>query len=307
MRIVKNPPEPFHEGELAVQRRAGVAAMAAKVGAGIHDVLPPPAAAFLAARRFAVVGATDEGGRVWASPVVGEEGFLHVPEERTLEVRAAPPATDPLYAALRGEARVGLIAIDFAARRRVRVNGTAVPLAGDGFAIHVEQAYANCPKYIRRREPADGDRPRPVAREASRASELSSSQMRWIASADTFFIATAHRERGADASHRGGDPGFVRALDATRLAWPDYVGNAMFQTLGNLATNPACGLVFLDFRTGGALQLSGTARVAWDDPAAREIAGAERLVEFAVEQVIETEGAVHGGWQEGEPSPHNPR
>ena len=103
-----------------------------------------------------------------------------------------------------------------------------------------------------------------------------------------------------------GAPGFVQVLGERRLAWPDYAGNAMFQTLGNLASDPRAGLVFADFATGDVLQLSGRARVDWDPARAARVAGAERVVEFDIEAVRETRGALPLRSQTVEPSPFNP-
>jgi hypothetical protein len=107
-----------------------------------------------------------------------------------------------------------------------------------------------------------------------------------VASSDTFFIATAHPEAGADASHRGGNPGFVEVSgDGTTLLWPDYSGNAMFNTLGNLVADPSAGLLFLDGKRGGALQITGAAEILWDGPDVRRLPGAERAVRFRVAEV----------------------
>ena len=88
-----------------------------------------------------------------------------------------------------------------------------------------------------------------------------------IRSADTFFLGTTHPERGNDASHRGGPAGFVYAERKT-VEWPDYPGNNMFNSFGNLAVDPTAALLFIDFRNGRTLQLSGSANVVWDTPAA---------------------------------------
>ena len=82
--------------------------------------------------------------------------------------------------------------------------------------------------------------------------------------ADTFFVASAHPRRGTDVSHRGGDPGFVRMLDDHTLRVPDYAGNSMFNTLGNLHVNPRAGLLFVDFDRWRTLQLTGTATIRFD-------------------------------------------
>jgi hypothetical protein len=107
-----------------------------------------------------------------------------------------------------------------------------------------------------------------------------------IAAADSFFVASRSRGGngtafGADISHRGGRPGFVR-VDGDVLSIPDFRGNRYFNTLGNLIGEPRASLLFVDFESGDQLQLQGTACVDWGDTAVRGFAGAERLWRFHV-------------------------
>src|SRR5688572_31565600 len=88
----------------------------------------------------------------------------------------------------------------------------------------------------------------------------------FIARAPMFFIATADAEGRPDCSYKGGLPGFVRVIDDTTLAIPDYDGNGMYRTWGNVLVNPQVGLLFLDFEQPKRLRVNGTARVAEDDP-----------------------------------------
>jgi hypothetical protein len=146
---------------------------------------------------------------------------------------------------------------------------------------------------------------RPPATRESAA--LDRRQAALAARADTFFIASAHPQRGADASHRGGRPGFVEVSDdGRRLTFPDYSGNRMFQTLGNLAVNPRAGLLFLDWESGTALQLTGRARIVWDEQAVAVRPGAERLIEFAVDAVQEQQRALPARFSLIEPHRLNP-
>ena len=300
----------FHAGETAVQKQAGVEQMARRVGNGIHAELPPIAQDFLAGLPFAVLGMTDAAGQVWAGLLRGEPGFLQAEDATTVRIHALPSPHDPLYAVLTAEAtpsqNAGLLAVDLATRRRMRVNGTAEQDRPDGFILNVRQAYANCPKYIQRRE---------LHPEADNTSEnesavqgeiLSAAQQETIANADTFFIASANPESGADASHRGGNPGFVRVLDPATLRFPDYSGNTMFNTLGNIALNPNAGLLFVDFETGSTLQLTGQAAILWDAASAADFAGAERVVEFRVARVVEIRGAHRLNGELRDVSPFNP-
>ncbi len=93
-----------------------------------------------------------------------------------------------------------------------------------------------------------------------------------LANADTFFIASANvgeeagPARGADVSHRGGMPGFVRIDDATTLTTPDFSGNRFFNTLGNLLHDPRAGLLFVDFASGDLLYVAALAEIVWDGP-----------------------------------------
>lgn len=298
---------PYHEGELAVQARAGVQEMARRVGRSIGSTMPPPARDFLADQPMVTVGSVDEGGFPWASLVTGEPGFMQALDERWVRIAAQPPAGDPLVENIRINDQVGLIAIDPASRRRMRLNGR-VEVGPDGtIVIHAQQVYANCPKYIQARAWELSDRSVPSARPVWDDVELNPSQQRWIREADTFFIASSHEKGGVDVSHRGGHPGFVQVLNERVLIWPDYAGNMMFQTLGNLAVNPKAGLLFLDFDGGGTLQLTGRADILWDAARRAGYHGAERLVEFQVERVIEVERAANLRWSFVESSPFNPR
>jgi uncharacterized protein len=88
----------------------------------------------------------------------------------------------------------------------------------------------------------------------------------FIEGLDMFFLATADADGRPSCSYKGGDPGFVRALDEHTLAFPDYDGNGMFLSLGNALVNPEVGLLFVSFERRRRLRLNGTASVDTDDP-----------------------------------------
>ena len=298
----------FHEGELEAQRLAGVEAMARRVGNGIHAEMPDAAQEFLARQPFVVLGGTDKGGAVWCGMVTGVPGFARALDLRTAQIDALPPRSDPLYEILTGassENALGLLAIEPHTRRRMRVNGI-VEAQENGFLLHVRQAYANCPKYIQARSfvPANSDAAKLPA--TSRGGALTEAQAMKIAEADTLFIASAHAAGGADASHRGGNPGFVEVENATALVFPDYSGNMMFNTLGNLLANPRAGLLFTDFETGATLQLTGEAEILWDAESAARFPGAERVVRFRIAAVVEIKNAIALRGRFESYSPFNP-
>jgi predicted pyridoxine 5'-phosphate oxidase superfamily flavin-nucleotide-binding protein len=296
----------YHMGERAVQERAGVRAMSERIGRVFQAEMKPLFRTFIAHQRLVVLATVDGHGYPWASLLLGPPGFLHTPDERIVVITAAPAPGDPLPARLRTRPEIGIVVIDFATWQRLRVNGTAVNAADGTIVVTTEQVYGNCQQYIQRRAYAADDTTAADAGAVLEGTVLSPAQQAWIAAADTFFVASAHPEAGADASHRGGPPGFVQVVDDRTLRWPDYAGNMMFNTLGNIAAHPQIGLLFLDFTVGRILQLAGRAEILWDEAAAAAFPGAQRLVACTIDHVRELRGAYQGRWEFIEPSPFNP-
>ncbi|MEU5847934.1 pyridoxamine 5'-phosphate oxidase family protein [Saccharopolyspora shandongensis] len=287
-----------HEGERAVQERVG--------GRGSPDFgpkIPDGFGEFLQNQRMLIIGAPDENREVWATILTGDTGFADPLDETTIALDALPVPGSPLSGAFDLERQCGTLAIDPRVRRRIRVNGRARQ-DGDRLILRTEQVFRNCPKYIQLRElRVDSD---PAGRgEISTVSsaELSAYQQEWINSSDTFFIASYSEEHGADANHRGGQPGFVTVSGGRRLSWPDYVGNSFYMTLGNLELDPACGLLFLDWENGHALHLTGHARVDWNRGSAP---GAKRVIHFDVNRVVQVDNATALRWGLVEYSSFNP-
>ncbi|MGI8751001.1 MAG: pyridoxamine 5'-phosphate oxidase family protein [Acidimicrobiales bacterium] len=277
----------FHEGELLVQSQAGVGAKAARLGGMLSapDLRDGPGR-FLADRNFAVLTARDLSGRLWISPVTGPPGFLEVADATTLRLHALPASGDPLGNLPPGQP-AGLIAIDFAARRRARINGTLSVVSETGLELDVDQAFGNCPKYIRQRFLEHVPTSTQVHDESTlRTTSLEPHDTQLIRVADTFFLGTTHARRGSDVSHRGGPVGFVRT-DGDALWWPDYPGNNLFNSLGNLAVDDTAALLFADFADGRTVHLSGSATLEWD---AGDLAGDDghtgRRVRFVPREIV---------------------
>ncbi len=101
----------------------------------------------------------------------------------------------------------------------------------------------------------------------------------FIGSLGFFFLATADAEGRPDCSFKGGPPGFARVAAPDLLVFPDYDGNGMFKSLGNLLANPHVGLLFIAMgEAPRRLRVNGTAKVVGDDPLMAEIPGAQLLV-----------------------------
>jgi uncharacterized protein len=274
----------FNADELMAQTLAG----GGPRGSGIRDFLPEQHRRFFSQLPYVFAGAIDLQGWPLATLQTGDPGFVQSPDPRTLHIAALPDAEDPANEALSANREIGILGIDFATRRRNRVNGRIVAHDTSGIRVAVGQSFGNCPQYIQMRvlAPPRFDAGPPVPRPVEFVDRLDPPARAAIVAADTFFVASRSRpgdgaEYGADISHRGGRPGFVR-VDGDQLTIPDFGGNRYFNTLGNLIAEPRASLLFVDFATGDLLQLQGTAEVDWSGAAAAQIAGAERLWRFHV-------------------------
>jgi len=286
---------PFNPDELAAQVLAG----GGPRGSGIRDFMPEQHRVFFAQLPYLFLGSINAAGWPLATLLTGHPGFVQSPDPVTLHIAALPDVGDPAAEALAADREIGILGIDFSTRRRNRANGRIQRLETGGITVGVNQSFGNCPQYIQQRvvassriEPAEG-----ASTPVESFDHLDEAAQAAIERADTFFVASRSRAGegaayGADISHRGGLPGFVR-VDGDVLTIPDFRGNRYFNTLGNLVAEPRASLLFVDFETGDLLQLQGSAEVDWKAAPAKQIAGAERLWRFRVA----------GGWRRKAGSP----
>ncbi len=109
----------------------------------------------------------------------------------------------------------------------------------------------------------------------------------YVESAIYFFLATADAEGRPDCSFKGGSPGFVRVTGPSELAFPDYDGNGMFKSLGNILVNPNVGMLFISMHERPRrLRVTGTATVHRDDPLLAETVGAQMMVRVRVRAIF---------------------
>jgi uncharacterized protein len=274
----------FNADELAAQALAG----GGPRGSGIRDFLPEQHRHFFSQMPQIFAGAIDAAGWPLATLLTGHPGFVQSPDPLTLHIAALPDTEDPANEALSPNREIGILGIDFSTRRRNRVNGRIVARDSSGVRIAVGQSFGNCPQYIQLRAltPSGGDPAQAVSKPVETFDHLDEAARTAIVAADTFFVASRSRPGegvgyGADISHRGGRPGFVR-VDGDQLTIPDFRGNRYFNTLGNLIAEPRASLLFVDFATGDLLQLQGTPEVDWNGASAAQFDGAERLWRFHV-------------------------
>ncbi len=108
----------------------------------------------------------------------------------------------------------------------------------------------------------------------------------FIEARDMFFLATADEHGAPQCSYKGGDPGFVRVLDESTIAFPCYDGNGMFLSMGNVLANPQVGLLFVDFQRPSRLRLNGVASIDPDDPLVTEYERAQFVVRVRATHVF---------------------
>ncbi|TAQ86982.1 hypothetical protein B7494_g4685 [Chlorociboria aeruginascens] len=317
---------PWHAGEEAVQRMLHVP----RLDNPTSLFLSPYAANLLVRSPLLALGALDSKSRPWTTIWGGKAGFSRAVSNTVIGLQSTVDRSfDPVLETLlgtkadgevvrdRGPGRmVGGLAIDLETRRRVKLYGRMVAGSlvaterGAGevqMAVKIEQSLGNCPKYLNKKHVIPHiPQPKLVSKELP----LPQQAIDLIAKADLFFISSSNHDRDMDTNHRGGPPGFVRILSNDEsglvIVYPEYSGNRLYQTLGNLNTTPLAGLVFPDFDTGDVLYITGTTEILAGEKAANLIAHTNLAVKIRVEAArFVSEGLPFRGVT-GEFSPYNP-
>lgn len=302
--------DPFHSGEQEIQERTGERAQAVINGRLIASSIPQGARPFLARQQYCVLGRVSSEGDIWASFLTAPPGFASTDAPGTTLALDFGPANGPAHsipplASMHEGDNLGILFIELATRRRLRVNGSVTELSPTGLRLAVAQVFPNCPKYIQRRE-AGSQLSATEAVSVVHGGGLDDELTTWIKSADTFFVASASPDGPVDSSHRGGNPGFVK-IESGRLRIPDYPGNSMFGTLGNFAVNPRAGLVFIDFQSNRQLQLTGDVKLDLDaDNFSVETGGTGRWWVFSPRCWIISAPSPSLAWTLIDSSPFNP-
>ncbi len=115
--------------------------------------------------------------------------------------------------------------------------------------------------------------------------EISKEDQLFIEGRDMFFLSTVDEEGRPTVSYKGGDPGFVKVVNKNTIAFPDYDGNGMFYSLGNIASSAYVGMLFVNFEKPERLRVQGTATVSDDDPLIDEYKEVKFMVRVKVDAV----------------------
>ncbi len=303
----------YHPGELSAQDKAGTRGVAAELAAGKRSALSFASGhdAFLAAQSFAALASVDlKSESVWVTPLFGQPGDLAAISEKEISIsRDCIPNLDILNFIEPGTP-LSLLGIDLNRRMRHRINGYAIAAEDNGkhsTALQVAEYTPNCPKYINRRDIIPASDGTPALNKDAKAearTELTADDQKFVQNMDTLWIGSYAPGLGADCNHRGGKPGFIRVVSPSTIEWPEYRGNGMFFTSGNLESNDKAGVTLVDFDTGSMIQMTGRAAVDWEHDGSYE--GASRKIVFHIASLIRTDNVTSHRWKRLDYSPYNP-
>ncbi|EEH17406.1 hypothetical protein PABG_07402 [Paracoccidioides brasiliensis Pb03] len=301
-----------------------------------------PGAAYLVQKSpLIALGTIDKQGQPWTTLWGGEAGFAGPISQSIIGIsNLVDKSYDPVVGTLFGgkvngelikeecEGRLmSGLSVDMENRKRAKLIGRMVSgsLAGlqamnpdekgkeprhagqAQLAMKIDQSIGNCPKYINRKHiiPTVPD-PKLI----SDSKQLSPGAVELLAKADTFFISSYHKD-SMDTNIRGGPRGFVRIVSnevsGAVLAYPEYSGNRLYQTLGNLQTTPVAGYVIPDFETGNVLYLTGKTEILIGSDAIALLPRSNLAVKATILGAKYVENGLPFRGQPGDPSPYNPR
>ena len=302
-----NDNSPFHDGEIEVQNIVGERAMASKLGSMIQNSITLRALDFIREQSIIWIGIEDQDSCLWSFPLFGSSGFIDPGNGEQLDINFDGNFyfPDEWRSQLKKGKYIGCLVIDLSTRRRIRINGHIGDISNKRLLVDVEQAYPNCPKYIRKREVRDKFDSCEFSF-ISKGIELNDQVKSIINRSDTAFVASLG-PNGMDVSHRGGGSGFIKCHTPDKVLMPDYKGNSMFNTLGNFKANPFGGLTVVDFTKGYFLQLTGEIEIIFDKEASEvETGGTNRYWELRINKWNLFQLKSNFKWEELDFSPYNP-
>lgn len=288
----------------------------------IRPFMPDQHREFYSNQPFLVAAARDSRDKLWSTLLFGSSqqnpaSFVQSPTPERLVLQSQPLPGDALEGALQTGSDLGILGIEFATRRRNRVNGRIEANDGEKMTFKVDQSFGNCPQYIKPRDwwterksstsPSvdNGMQHIDGASMPTRPDRLTKDQIHIMEKAETIFVATGYRGEGEDprfgndASHRGGTAGFLKiSNDGKKILLPDYAGNNMYMSLGNLVADNRMGITVPLYESGGMIQMTGTATIQWEDDdqqqegisggvSLADFPGALRWLEFEIEEIVE--------------------
>lgn len=303
--------EVFDSGEKEIQGLLGETTIANRNGAVITNSIIKGAINFIEKQPMAIVSSKNKEGEVWISLLIGNYGFTSVPNPNAIAIdleNITSNKNDVFFDNIQHHTRIGSLFIELDTRRRFRINGVS-QTKDSQINITIEEAYPNCPKYIQRRVVSLPEHFKKTSATKVEEIKLTKLAIDWIENADTFFIGSSNNEGKLDASHRGGNPGFIEVINKNILKIPDYSGNSLYNTFGNISQNPNVGILFIDFEKRQTLQITGEAELLFNQRTEKDMIktnGTGRYLIFKPLRWIQTINHHFVDWNFLEYSPFNP-
>ena len=324
---------PWHQGEIAMAKAMKVPNMDNPT----VPMLSPQLANHSRVVPLIAIGTIDKQGRPWTTLWGGEKGISQPIAQGILGIRSQVVTQhDPVVEELVGKKGDGTVVreegagrmvsgltIDLETRKRTKLFGRMIAgalasredeatdsqqsIAEVQLVLKIEQSLGNCPKYLNKKhiEPAVS-----APELVSDSPQLPQRALDLLSKADLFFLSSANNDLDMDTNHRGGPAGFVRVISnepsGAVLCYPEYSGNRLYQTLGNLKVNPALGICVPDFETGDMLYLTGTTEVLIGPDAATILPRSNLAVKITTTAARFVATALPFRGTPGEPSPYNP-
>ncbi|EFQ98416.1 oxidoreductase FAD/NAD(P)-binding [Nannizzia gypsea CBS 118893] len=306
--------------------------------------LSPGAAALAQRCPLLALGTLDKQGRPWSTIWGGQAGFVGPVAQSIIGIRNVIDGThDPVAETLLGGELAGTIVkeplpgrlmsalpIDMENRRRVKLMGRMVAgsmeedfpevpedrnindsnmgkAAQVQLVMKVEGSLGNCPKYINKKRITPA---KPCPKLISDSPQLPQGALDLLNRIDTLFVASSHANDSMDSNIRGGPPGFVRVLSNDNtgavIVYPEYSGNRLYQTLGNLQTTPLAGYAFPDFELGHILYITGKTEVLVGNEAAKMLPRSNLAVKVSITAARYVENGISFRGEAMQRSPYNP-
>ncbi len=293
----------WHLGEQAIHKRLGLTQVNVGNDQVILSSMPLQHSTLFTTLPYLPVSTLDANSRPWASILCGPPGFIYPASPNHLALSTKISQGDPILENLHANRLLAGLGIDLATRRRNKVFGRIeegmLKINGKQLQVIVttEQSLGNCPKYINvRRLEFKEQKVGAVSSNMTKFEGLPDEAIAHIRAADTAFLATHHSQSSSDlvdkedldVNYRGGRKGFIRIspTDPKTLYLPDYSGNRLFQSLGNIEHDPFAGLTIPDFVTGDILYLTGSASNIVGDECEVLMPGVKRCTRITVDEWI---------------------
>lgn len=253
----------YHEGEVYIQELMGVRTISDSLSSMIKKDMSVVATQFLKTLSFSVITFSKETSILHSSIVFGLNSFIKILTKNELLIDLKNRSFIPKEILEEKTLTIGFIGLDFENKMRIRINGKG-DIKNNQLHLVIDEIYSNCPKYITNRK-LNGKLDFFDEIKHYKNSSLEKNSINILTNADTFFLSTIHKSKGADISHKGGKKGFLRVVSPAQLEFDDFPGNNLYNSIGNIYTNKNVNILVIDFFSNDILHIVGTAKIMQEE------------------------------------------